>query len=260
MPSIFTTAAGGAVVSPWTDPNYAATFNPNGYPIDANGNLVYPWQQSYQTVAGILPNGGSFADWAKNPFYGSGSGSTPSQTPTPVAPQYRFTFDTIGQSIYRSIGHCMLPLRIIWAQGINASGDTTTSPTLSFAAALCAPLDPNEEGEIGAIYNGSTLLYDPTQGGVVIPDGTDATNAALLQAALNNAIIYPGDEAQLPAPLISADKGSNVTNAFRGLRYIIFPNFPLALGTPSSLSVVWQRTNTLGSYISAAVEFAAGTA
>lgn len=232
------------------------------YAKDANGIPVSSSQQVFEAYRVRLPEGGGYVQYAVNPNYAAPVASTTQTTPAPLAPQFTFTFDTIGQVIARSIGHCTLPLRIIWAQGINQSGDTTTAPTLTFAAALCAPLDPGEEGVIGAIYAGSTILFDPTQGGVVIPDGTSDTNAALLQDAINNAIIYPGDEQQLPSPLIQSDKGVDLTNAFRGLRYIIFPNYPLGVGSINALQVQWQRTNSLSTstYSPAAVEFAAGSA
>jgi hypothetical protein len=152
---------------------------------------------------------------------------------------------------------------MIWAQGIVHSGDTTVSPTLTFAAALCSPIDPEEEGQVAVIFNGSTALYDPDQGGIIAPDGLSVEDAAALTASLSAAVVYPGDEAQLPAPLIVDDKGASTVNAFRGLRYIIFPLFPLKVNTGSGLSVQWTRTNDLNKrttpYTPAAVEFAAGT-
>lgn len=204
-------------------------------------------------------------DWKA--LFASGLGRTdlesgvPFQTPTGISPQFQFVFDTIGQTIIRSIGHCRLPLRIIWAQGIEASGDTTTSSTISFAAALCAPIDPEELGSVVGLAAGGSVLYDSGGGGIIIPDGMTPETAALLTTAINNIVIYPGDEAQEPAPLIVADKGADVTNAFRGIRYIIFPGWPLDAGIPSNLSIQWTRTNDItlhsisSSYSPAAVEF-----
>jgi hypothetical protein len=205
-------------------------------------------------------NGPSYT-YSDNPNYNSALASDTSSTPAPTPPQYQATFDTIGQTIYRMIGHVRVPLRIIWAQGLNASGDTTISPTLTFAAALGAPLDPDEEGSVAVIFSGSTAIYDPAAGGVIVPDTISAADAALLQASLAAAVVYPGNEAQLPDPTITADKGANVTCAFRGIRYIVFPAFPLSVtgGIPTNLSIAWQRTNALGAYVPAAVEFAAGT-
>ena len=171
-------------------------------------------------------NGNPHNIMANNPNYlpsvGSGSGASP----TTIPPHYQFTFDTIGQTINRMIGHVRMPLRIIWAQGISASGDETISPTLTFAAALGAPIDPNEEGNVAVIFAGANAIFDPGTGGVIVPDGTSPADAALLEASLAAAVVYPGNEAQLPDPRITADKGTDVTNAFRGIRYIVFPAFP----------------------------------
>jgi hypothetical protein len=40
--------------------------------------------------------------------------------------------------------------------------------------------------------------------------------------------MYPGDENQLPDPLIQGAEGVNVTPAFRGICYAVYENFPLA--------------------------------
>lgn len=203
-------------------------------------------------------------DWKA--LFASGFGKTdleagvPSQTPTGISPQFQFVFDTIGQTIIRSIGHCRLPLRIIWAQGIEASGDTTTSSTISFAAAICAPIDPEETGTVVGLAAGGSVLYDSGGGGIIIPDGMTTETAALLTASINNIVVYPGDEAQEPAPLIVADKGADKTNAFRGIRYIIFPAWPLDAGIPSNLSIQWERSNIIStnSYSTSAIEWTAG--
>jgi hypothetical protein len=237
--------------------------SPKGKPIDAYGNYVPDTTQRY--VSMIVNYGfGPQYTYVDNPNYNPVIQSSAPQTvsaPAPAPPQYQATFDTIGQTIYRMIGHVRVPLRIIWAQGLNASGDTTISPTLTFAAALGAPFDPDEVGSVVVIFAGSSAIYDPSAGGVVVPDTVSAADAALLQASLAAAVVYPGNEAQLPDPMILADKGANVTNAFRGIRYIVFPAFPLSVtgGIPNNLSVTWQRTNALVSYLPAAVEFAAGT-
>jgi len=186
------------------------------------------------------------------------SGRYPQKTTT-TAPQFRVTWDTIGQTIYRSIGHCRFPLRTIWCQGIEYPMEVEgpISPLLTFAAALCHPIDPSEEGQVQVLLMGDTAIYDIDQGGIVIPDGLTVEDAEALQNSLNNAVVYPGDEAQEPAPLIVADRGSDLTNAFRGLRYIVLPLYPLIEGF-GNLTVQWQRTNDLA-YEPAAVEFAAGS-
>lgn len=241
-----------------------------GNPVDAYGNIVQPNQAVYvvrinynSAIAG-LPQGPGVPVYAVNPNYNPNSstgGAGGSQTSVVTPPHYRITFDTIGQTIYRSIGHCRLPLRIIWAQGVNYPGspENIVSPTLTFAAALCAPIDPDEAGQVAVMFNGNNAIFDTDHGGIIIPDGLSVEDATALQKSLQNAVIYPGDESQLPSPLIVADKGANVTNAFRGLRYIVLPLYPLIEGfggTGGGLSIVWRPENT-GQQ--AAVEFAAGS-
>lgn len=224
-----------------SDPRIAAVFNPNNEPLDANGAPVSPSQQQYLLYYGQAGvGGGAFSQWVANPNYNPNAAQS---SPAPASPVYQFTFDTIGQTIPRTIGHGIMPLRVIWAAGVDRSGANVNSPTISFAGALSMPLDPDEEGSVVRILSGGSALFD--SGSVIPPDGADDTTVALLNASLNNAVVYPGDEAQLPAPLIVADKGANVTNAFRGIRYIVFPEWPLAAGDPSSLSIQWQRTNAL---------------
>jgi hypothetical protein len=194
------------------------------------------------------------------PLTGLGGAGSSNVTAAPTPPHLIFTFDTIGQIIYRSIGHCRLPLRTIWASGINASGDTLDASTISFAAALCAPIDPLEEGEIFGVWDGGAQVFN--SGGVITPAGWSSTDAAALTASLESVVIFPGDEAQQPASLIVADKGADKTNAFRGIRYIIFQNYPVRTGNGvPQLSIGWQRTNDGGSPAEdsgGGVEFEAG--
>jgi len=131
---------------------------------------------------------------------------------------------------------------------------------MTFAAALCMPLDPLEQGELVQIYDGSDLIFD-SDAGIVIPPDWDPVDQALLAISLAGVIYYPGTESQLPAPLIQADRGVAVTNAFRGIRYIIVPNYPLSRGLPR-LNTVFNRTNEPKSKKKSniiAVQFAAGS-
>lgn len=176
------------------------------------------------------------------------------QKPTGTPPHLQFSFDTIGQTIMRSFGHCRLPLKTLWIQGIVNQGDNFPlgATTYTFAAALCAPFDPSEEGIFNALYDGNDVLYTP-EGGIVPPEGWDPTDQEALIEALTGAVIYPGDEAQEPDPLILADRGAEAANAFRGLRYIVIPGYPLR----PPPSVLWTRTNAAGN--ARAVLFAEGT-
>jgi hypothetical protein len=217
-----------------------------GAAISMGGAAKYPWL--YGLWDGIA----------------DGSSVAPAVSPTVQPPQFsRISFDTIGQVIFRSIGSCRLPLRPIWAQGINESGDVAVSNTQTAAYAVCAPIDPDEEIELTSFWDGGSAIF--SSGGVVVPPGWSDADAALLAASLAAVVIYPGDEAQLPAPLIVADKGADKTNAFRGIRYIIIPDYPINGGPGGGggglppLSVGVNRTNEPDEE-GLAVEFLAGAA
>ncbi len=211
---------------------------------------------------GPMSGGGGYGD-------GGGAVAPASSTgPAPVPPHLRINFDTIGQTIVESIGHCRLPLRPIWAEGIVESGDETVSPTQTFAGALCAPIDPDEDGDIFSIWDSDKLVYN--SGSVVSPLGWSDADVALLAASLSAITIYPGDEAQLPDSRIVADKGTARTNAFRGLRYVIVPFYPIfgggsgsgsSAGGLPSLSVGFRRSTDGGEpeESSDAIEFAPGS-
>jgi len=236
--------------------------------IDAWGKPVPSSQKMFVRMVQPVGFGQTNYDWEPNPDYkppdntSNGQGNTGSAAPAP--PNFQFTFDTIGQVIYRSIGHVRLPLKLIWAQGINASGDITQATTLSFAAALGAPIDPNELGNLVSIFDGGNQVFG--DGSVIPPDTWSSVDQAQLIVSLAGATLYVGNEAQQPAPLIVSDKGASVTNAFRGIRYIVFPDYPITRGMPN-LSIVFERSNPGGtprkekkrSTPTGAVEFAPGS-
>lgn len=304
--------------------------------IDAYGNPVSPNQATYiawvQTVAGAPT-----LHYANNPDYNPGAGQ-PVSSPGSVPPHLQFTFDTIGQVIFRSIGHCRLPLRTIWIQGIDASGESndrthvlvttletlagsdvlafslaalfnwvgssltagngaipdgttvtnatttvvgensslkmsnpatadmpagtvvtflTPLTTITGAYALCEPLDPTEQGDLVALYDGSNLIFTPS-GGVTPPAGWGSADSAALVNSLSQITFYPGDEKQEPDPLILADKGAAATNAFRGIRYVVIPSYPASKGMPN-FSVEFNRTSSGKSTNVTAVEFGPGS-
>ncbi|MCP1915903.1 hypothetical protein J2R96_008383 [Bradyrhizobium elkanii] len=241
-------------------PGFAPGIVSPGAPIDWTGNYVPDSQQYYSPYVQIINGQRMQGPQVLNPNYKApGTGTTPAALP----PQALFSFDTIGQTIVRSIGHCRPALHPIWALGINESGDPAVSNTQTFAAALCAPIDPSEEGGVQSLWDGGSLIFG--DGEALHPVGWSDADAALLAASLANMTYFPGDEAQLPADLIVADKGADKTNAFRGLRYIIFPNYPIGGGSGGGggaslpkMSATFERTNDEDSD-GAAVEFAAGS-
>ena len=112
---------------------------------------------------------------------------------------------------------------------------------MTFAACYCAPLIPGEDVSISRIWSFGTLIYDVNNGGVIPPENVDDATIAYLETCLANLVVYPGDEAQLPNPLIQADKGADVTNAFRGFRYVVFVDFPLLIANNSvpNINIEW---------------------
>ena len=157
-----------------------------------------------------------------------------------IAPFQVITFDTIGQTIFLTLGHGRTPLRFIWVQGLNSQGDILEADSITFAAALCEPLDPLEDGNSFSIFDGAQQVYNEIDG-ITPPVNWDPVRQALLVASLATAVIYPGTEGQDPDPSIVADKGASVVSANRGIRYIVLQDYPSS-GLPS-LSLVWQRTN-----------------
>ncbi len=207
------------------------------------------------SYGGGKPGWGPSPGWAL-PFDVWGILNAPSGAEPSGPPAYsQFTFDTIGQTIFRSVGHCRLPLRIIWVEGITNIGDALPEGATSytFAAALCAPFDPLEEGDFAALYDGNDVIYT-TDDGVLLPENWSPEDQTLLVEAINNATFYPGTEDQDPDPLILADKGVEIANAFRGLRYIVVPGYPLR---QPNLSSVFIRTSTTTNIT--AVEFGLGS-
>jgi hypothetical protein len=165
---------------------------------------------------------------------------------TPPPAHVQFFFNTIGQVVFRAIGRVRLPGQILWAQGINASGDLLTSSFCTFASVYCAPIIPGENVSITRMWSFGTLIYDINNGGVIPPGNVDDTTVAYLETCLSNIVIYPGDEAQLPDPLIQTDKGADVTPAYRGFRYIVFPQFPLLVANNAvpNVNVEWTPNYT----------------
>ncbi len=227
-----------------------ATYTPGaGY----NTIAPYGYEQPVFPKSGILFGNFWLQPWTRPLSSFGGPDSTTDQAPTGTAPHMQFSFDTIGQTIFRSVGHCRLPLRTLWVQGIQNEGDMLPEGATSytFAAALCAPFDPTETGEFFQLYDGNSLIFSQDDG-ILPPVDWAPTDQELLITALTAATFYPGDEFQQPDPLILADRGAEIANAFRGLRYIVIPGYPLR----PPPSVVFKRTNSIANFT--AVEFGAG--
>lgn len=134
---------------------------------------------------------------------------------------------TYGSPIAFGIGTARVGGNIIWSPGLEeheeeessggkggggGSSVTTYTYSASFAVALAeGPID-----RVLRIWGDGKLIYDSTGSGDVVElDGM-------------RWVFYPGDENQLPSPVIEAHEGAGQVPAHRGLCYIVFENMPLA--------------------------------
>jgi len=220
--------------------------------LDAYGQVVSPNQQLYQAdvngayitnpeymppattanVIGLPSTLDQYAPGLGQQLLGSGSASSPAQTAV--------AFDTIGQIIYRSVGSSRFPIKLLWVKGVINSGDVLTGDSITFAVALTSPLDQGESGEYWLIL-GDQVIFTPTTGVVIPPNITDPLVATQLTATLTGMRTYPGTDGQLPDPSILEDRGVRLTPAFRGMRYMVFSDWPVAVPY-SSLTVIFNRT------------------
>lgn len=226
-------------------------FNPEpGGLYDAYGRLV-PRNVEQYVIAVQIINFGRHEILARNPYYSGPNsderGYTAGTTTIKYnrqrqSPQYHFTFDTIGQTIYRVIGSVLVPLRLLWVQGVTSAEQTLTEETVTIAGSMGSPIDPLELGRIDGFYLGKNLVYDKDIG-MIIPVQMDPVVGSLLTFSITNALIYSGDEFQDPCSLIVEDRGETITNAFRGIRYILLPSYPAMAGF--DIGIKWTRTNAI---------------
>lgn len=139
------------------------------------------------------------------------------QVPPTMAgsPNLDVSFDTWGSTIPYAIGNVRIAGHMIWAQGIESSGSVFTSPTLSCAVAFNYLLDPDEVVSVVEIRANGNVIWNATEGGLLSDGPVTFT-------------LYQGHEDQDPDALIVADKGADRVPGFRGLRYIVFTDLPLA--------------------------------
>lgn len=91
-----------------------------------------------------------------------------------------------------------------------------------------APWQPNLTYSPGDTVFWDGQIYVAIQGSTDVRPTKNASDWQLLAAYYPPPTIYPGDEAQLPDPLIQASEGVGNTPAFRGNCYAVWENFPLA--------------------------------
>ena len=146
-----------------------------------------------------------------------GVGSEPVETGK--VDRFRVMGASEGQAVARVYGRARVAGHVIWASNflerVTTSGGSgkgtapsspkvrTSSYSVSLALALC-------EGEISGV-------------GRVWADGMELGHSAL------NMRVYPGDEAQLPDPLIAATEGAENAPAYRGIAYVVIEDLELGL-------------------------------
>ncbi|KVG31458.1 phage tail protein [Burkholderia diffusa] len=127
----------------------------------------------------------------------------------------------LAYGIYRIAGN------IIWAgqpyvasgggKGAGGKGPQQQKVSMSFAVGLCA-------GPITAvrrIWANGKLIYDVSN-----PSNFQAISGS--NQMVTNFTVYPGDEKQLPDPVMQAALGVNNTPAYRGLAYVVFNELDLS--------------------------------
>ncbi|KVC62707.1 hypothetical protein WI72_09695 [Burkholderia ubonensis] len=127
----------------------------------------------------------------------------------------------LAYGIYRIAGN------IIWAgqpyvasgggKGAGGKGPQQQKVSMSFAVGLCA-------GPITAvrrIWANGKLIYDVSN-----PSNFQAISGS--NQMVTNFTVYPGDENQLPDPVMQAALGVNNTPAYRGLAYVVFNELDLS--------------------------------
>jgi hypothetical protein len=171
--------------------------------------------------------------------------STPTPAAPPPPPHLQFSAGVVGSPLFLAHGRCKLPGQVIWALGIDASHDVVDTSLLTFAAAYCEPIDPTEAVRIQTMWANGTLFYDYDQGGLLQVANLDSVNQQYLQACIANIEIYTGTETQQPSPTMKSYLGAANVPAYRGLRYIVFNDFPLIVANNSVPNIVveWRPTS-----------------
>lgn len=130
------------------------------------------------------------------------------------SPNLDVTFDAWGSPIPLVMGHVRIMGKMIWGNALEVGTSVASPAFLSFAIGFSYQLDPLEWQwiECVAIWANGIKIF-----------GGDNDLVGLTFT------FYEGKEDAPIDPLILADKGANRTPAFRGLRYIVFRDFPLSI-------------------------------
>ncbi|MCK1670317.1 phage tail protein [Bradyrhizobium sp. 150] len=204
---------------------------------DVRAAGYYQWQWTYWDY-GQSPQAG----WVP---YTPPTAAAPPPVAAPPPPHLQFSAGVIGSPLFLAHGRCKLPGQIIWALGIDASHDVVDTSLLTFAAAYCEPLDPDEAIRIQTMWANGTLFYDYDQGGLLQVANLDSVSQQFLQACIANIEVHTGTETQQKSATMVSYLGAANVPAYRGLRYIVFNDFPLIVSNNSvpNIAVEWRPTS-----------------
>jgi hypothetical protein len=180
--------------------------------------------------------------------------SAPVPLPAPTAPHLQFSPTTIGAVTMLSFGRARLPGQIIFAEGITATNNVADTSSLTFAASYCEPINPVYDIAHGVVplrmWANGTLFYDVSQGGVISVANLTAEQQDDLQACIDTMGVYLGSEEQTADPVMEYILGAGNVPAYRGLRYIRFTDFTLAIAGNSvpNVSVEWGTNPDSGAF------------
>ena len=199
----------------------------------------YESQYNSSTVSGAYTY---FYNAAQTSSSASAVAAPAQSTPAPIAPHLQFSSTAIGTVTMLSFGRARLPGIIIFAEGITATDVFADTSTLTFATAYCEPINP-----VYDVANGMTPLRMWANGTLFYDNGVqnvaNITPAQLdeLTACVASMGVYLGAEDQVADPVMEGILGVGNVPAYRGLRYIRFTDFPLAIAGNSvpNISVEW---------------------
>lgn len=164
--------------------------------------------------------------------------------PPLVATFLKTSINTPGSTIMMAYGTCRLGGQIIWGTGIDASASGSSLST--FMSAFCEPADPDEPVRIQKLWANGTLFYDFDAGGSLLVANLTTDAQAALNATCATMALHLGGPGELPDPTMEAIVGTGNAPANRGLRTIVFQDFPLEISNNDfpSISCLFKRTDT----------------
>lgn len=155
----------------------------------------------------------------------------------------RISGASYGVPISQNWGTMRLGGNMIWTSGIEErkkkkkisgkGGPSQSEVTYTYFASFAMAFGAGTAKDVLRIWADNKLIFDSgvtTLSQQSITEGVPVDMAFTLPQPRKyglNFRFYPGDEEQLPDPVMSAHNGASVTPAYRGTCYIVFENLPL---------------------------------